>query len=218
MRRAHGFTLLELAVTMAIVVVVATIAYGVSRASYQNASLGSITFDLGARLSGLRFAALSEQEDYVFVVIDAPNASACRPTSPSSCGKWFLLRAPDAGFSLSGFLPGSPGQHATLIDSGDFPRRVKLHLSPSGSPPAPFSTIAFFGSDLTATVDGLKRFAIRFVRDGSVTGEKSGSASGPWAGYAFALTTDQHGETAAAERKGVVVAFPAGVVRTFAIH
>ena len=75
-----------------------------------------------------------------------------------------------------------------------------------------------FNSELTATVSGLRRFGLRFARDGSVTGEKAGAASGPWPGYAFALTTDQYGQETAADRKGVVIAFPAGVVRTFSLQ
>ncbi len=44
-----------------------------------------------------------------------------------------------------------------------------------------------------------------------------GSATGPWTGYAFALTTDLQGQSGAADRKGIVVAFPAGVARAYAV-
>jgi prepilin-type N-terminal cleavage/methylation domain-containing protein len=215
-RRTHGFTLLELAVTIAIATTLAALAYSYSRASQRNASLGSVTFDLAGRLSGLKFSAVSEQEDYVLVVVDAAGA-ACTFTSPGNCGEFFVLKAPQSGFTLSGFDPDNPAANATVVDSGRL-RGIRLHPSPPGSPPAPFSTITFFHSDLTATVGGRRRFAIRFARDGSVTGEKAGSASGPWSGYAFALTTDQYGDNLAADRKGIVVAFPAGIVRTFSVR
>jgi prepilin-type N-terminal cleavage/methylation domain-containing protein len=216
-RRAKGFTLLELAVTIAIVGILAAMAYGISRAAVRNATLGSIAFDLSARLGGLKYSAITEQRDYLFVVLDAPDATACGVTSPSSCGRWFLLRNPQS-FTITGFDPDHPGAHAEVVDRGELPQHVKFHPSPPGSPPPPFGSVPLFNSELTATVGGIRRFGIRFAGDGSVTGEKAGSASGPWPGYAFVLTTDQYGDTRAADRKGVVVAFPAGIVRTFSVQ
>lgn len=202
---------------IAILGILATMAYGFSRATYRNASLGSVAFDLSARLTGLKYSAITEQREYLFVVLDAPAPGACGVTSPSSCGRWFLLRDPQS-FTLAGFDPDSPGAHAEVIDRGELPPHIKFHPSPTGSPPPPFGSISLFDSELTATASGVRRFGVRFARDGSVTGEKAGSASGPWPGYAFALTTDQYGEYAAADSKGVVIAFPAGVVRTFAVQ
>jgi hypothetical protein len=202
---------------VAILGILSAITYGVSRAAFRNASLGSTTFELSARLLGLKATAIAEQTDHLFVVIDAPDAAACSWTAPAKCGRYFVLRNPSSTFTLATFDPSAPGALAEYVDSDYLPAGVRFHPNPPGAPPPPFAGVPMFSSELTVT-SAPRRFAIRFVRDGTVTGEKAGSATGPWAGYAFALTTTQLDETRAADRKGIVVAFPAGIVRTFSVQ
>lgn len=209
MRRPFGYTLLELAVTLAVIAILATVAYSTSRAAFWNANLGSTAFEMVARLSSLKASAITEQEDYLFVVVDAPDALACNVLG-TGCGKYYVLKAPTPSYTLA-----SPTSNATLVEEGAFPRAVALY-TPSASPPPPFTLIPYYSSELTSS--GAKRFAIRFARDGSVTGVPAGGATGPWTGYAFALgpVADPSKPLGpAADRKGIVVAFPSGVTRTF---
>jgi prepilin-type N-terminal cleavage/methylation domain-containing protein len=209
-RDTRGFTLIELAVTIAILGILAAAAYGLSRSSYRNANLSSTVFEMSSLLSGLKASAISEQQDYLFVVVDASDADHCNALG-TGCGQYLVLSAPTSSFSLASFNPSSVS-NATFVDRGYFPRGVSLY-TPSGAPPAPFGAVTYFPTDLTKSGPP-KTFAIRFVRDGTVTGEPSGSATGPWPGFAFGLT----GNVVAPDRKAVVVAFPSGVARTYSVQ
>lgn len=213
MRRTQGFTLLELAVTIALIGILATVAYGVSRASYRNANLGSTVFEMAALLGGLKTSAITEQQEYLFIVTDATDAAGCNALG-TGCGEYVVARAPSAPYTLANVR-----SLATVIERGYFPRDVIL-VTPSGTPPPPLASVPYYATQLTTSA-APTRFAIRFLRDGTVTGVSSGAA-GPWPGYAFALGPNDVANPTralgrAGDRKAIAVAFPSGVVRTYSV-
>jgi hypothetical protein len=68
---------------------------------------------------------------------------------------------------------------------------------------------------LTATCGGARCAAFRFEVDGEVRGETPDATLVRKPGHIFALATDLEGETSAAERRAVLVAFPSGIVNSF---
>jgi prepilin-type N-terminal cleavage/methylation domain-containing protein len=212
MRRSRGFTLIELMVVVAIVGVLAAMGMVVYRMAQRNANLGSATFELAMKLSGLKAQAISDQKDYLLVLVDGTDPAACGALVRAPCTRYFILRDPNASWTLAAFSPAASATNAEYVDEVAMPASVRLDPSATGAPPAPFAAIPLFDPDLTATVSSKRRFAFRFARDGSVSAE--GATGKP--GYAFALTTET--DSPAADRRGMVVAFPAGIVRTFALN
>lgn len=217
MSSRRGFTLIELVVVSAVVLILAYASYSSFRAARRNASVSSASWEVALRLQGLRAQALAEQRDLLAVVVDAPanDASDCRFTNEAGCARVFVLAEPD-GWTLDGFDPASPGNKATFVDSFSLPPNVRFHLPATGDHPgAPFDNVAVLDGDLTDTCPGDRRcFAIRFGRRGVVAGEFAGTTTPVLKpGYAIAFGSEMTEQTGAAEKKGFLVSFPTGIVR-----
>jgi prepilin-type N-terminal cleavage/methylation domain-containing protein len=215
MRRARGFTLIEMVIVLAVVGILATIAAVMIRYGSRNANLSSATYDFVMRLGGLRATAMSEGKDYLVVFADAPSSDAtnCGLFASDRCARYFVLANPTAAWSLASFNPATPATNAEIVRTETFPKGVHLDLASTFTAPAPFSALAVHDSDLKAACGSSQTcFAIRFTRLGSVEPEYAGTTRPAKVGYGFVLGTDLSG--GGGDRRGVAVAFPSGIVKT----
>lgn len=218
MRGARGLTLIEVAITLAVIAIVASAGYAIVRNARKNASVGAAAYEATIRLQGIRAKALSEGADYDVVVLDAKDndASGCGLLPSVSCTQLYVLRAVDpAAFSITSLAAGTI-TGATLDERLTFGNGIRFARMANGKNPAPpFDAVAMFDPDLTGTASGRAWFAVRFTAGGDVRPVVyGGTAPDGKAGYAFVLGNDLS-DTAAGERKGVLVGFPAGIVRSF---
>jgi prepilin-type N-terminal cleavage/methylation domain-containing protein len=220
MRRNGGFTLLEVMITVAIIGIIAAGAYAYMRSASRNADLSAAASELSLLMSGLSSVALSEGRDQVLVFTDAAgnDASECRWTNLSACSRYFHLDDVDATWTLASFDAANPSHNADLVNAWTMPRGVRLDLSSTAAPPAPFSNIAPLDSDYTATCAGNRRcFAIRFTSAGDARPEP---ASTPPTldppGYA-AVLVGAMGRSGGGDRRAVLVTSPSGIVKSFSV-
>ncbi len=217
MRRSRGFTLIEMAVVIGIIAVLAAVAVGVMRAAQRNATLGSATFEFVQRLRGLRFTAMRDNQDYVFVFANSVSADAsdCR-FGNDRCARWWILKAPPS-WGIAGFNPSSlTSGGAEYVDTGAMPRGVYLDAGRAFTAPAPFTGATLADTNLTTTCASRACFAIRFAGNGEVLPVRVvPTSTTSIVGYAFAFSSTLANETRAAESRVVLVSFPAGLVKVF---
>jgi prepilin-type N-terminal cleavage/methylation domain-containing protein len=122
----RGFTLLEMAVAMAIFTVLAGISFAALGGMKKRASYSNATTELAMAVKRMRAEAMGRGVSTVFVV--------------DTVGKrWWGLVAPDAGFDLATFSPTAPGK---VLVSGTLPSDVSF--GPTTNLPAlsaPFSAV-----------------------------------------------------------------------------
>jgi prepilin-type N-terminal cleavage/methylation domain-containing protein len=213
--RPHGFTLIELAVVVAIMAITAAFAVSYARAGLLNANVSTAAHELSVRIAGLRDTAMSEGADHLLVVVDAKDndATGCRFGALDSCVRAFVLREPAAAWALSDFDPDDPAEDASYVEALAFGRGVAFDLVSSPSRPAPFASVPLRDPELTSTCPtNRKCFAVRFRTNGEIVPEYSGSSRPRKQGYAFALGSTSDGN----DRRAMIVSFPTGIVKTVA--
>lgn len=225
-RKQRGFSLIELVVTVAIMGVLATAAFAISRAEKRNVQLRQATSELALRITGLRSRAMSDGADFVLVVVDAPgnDASRCGTFSTSSCSQAFILAAPQPGWTLGAFDPDHPAagvagtEQSPAAESEPLPPGARFHVSSSYSaPPAPFDSVKTFDDRFVGECAGRTCFAVRFTMSGGAYPVRPDGSPPPHAtGFAFVFATDAALEGAGGDHRGVVVGFPTGVAKTWA--
>ncbi|GAO02299.1 prepilin-type N-terminal cleavage/methylation domain-containing protein [Anaeromyxobacter sp. PSR-1] len=209
-RNPRGFTLLELVIVVAVVAILAAVAGSRFVAAQRNASSASAAFDLGMRLQALKTEALNEQQDVLAVLVNADDltGSGCGLLAQASCVRLFILKRPEAGWTLAGFDPASPATAAQVEDVVTLPRWQAFDLGQAGtSSEAPFEQVKVFDPSVAAG----GRVAIRFGADGEVRPVYAGASRPRLSGVAVAITTSA--ELNAGQRRRLVVSFPTGIVK-----
>lgn len=205
--RATGFTLIELMVVIALVAIMAGLAYSYSLAGFRNANVDGAMDEIAAKLAGMRAAALDGNER-LFVYVDASSASAGRALT-------FTLSSPAPTWTLAAFDPASPQAGANVEDQTRLPPFVQLITSVTGAAPRPLQAVSFLPSTMTGTCGTATCFAIRFRANGIVRGELPAGGDAALPGFGFVLGNDLDTQTSAAKRRAVVVGFPTGVVKAY---
>jgi prepilin-type N-terminal cleavage/methylation domain-containing protein len=218
MSSRRGFTLIELVIVSAVILILALTSYSGFRAARRNSSVSAASWEVALRVQGLRAQAMSEQRDLLAVVVDAPanDASGCGITNEAGCARVFVLAEPAPTWALASFDPATPAVDASYVDSFALPPNVRFHVPAAGGHTgAPFDNVTILDGDLTQNCPGDRRcFAIRFGPRGVVSGEFAGGVSPvPKPGYAIAFGSELTDLTHGADRKGFLVSFPAGIVR-----
>lgn len=236
--RQHGFTMIEIAVVLAIVAILAAAAYPIFRAATRNASVVATATELQMRLEGLPYKAMSDQRDYLFVVADTPNndSAQCGSLANAGCVRVFVLRNPASTWTLASFNVSSPANGAEVVDELRLGKGIHFYLPTATTnplpppfdqvaPPLPDGTpsIKTFDAELTPTCAGARRcLAFRFRPGGAVELEPPDRSAPPpdlaaKNGHAFALGSDMDDQTRGADQRAVLVAVPSGLVRAYGV-
>jgi prepilin-type N-terminal cleavage/methylation domain-containing protein len=220
MRANRGFTLLELMVVVAVAAILAGLVVWQGRSARQGADLAGGAYALAIRIGELKGRALADGREYVLVVADSPDPNGCQHQR-TRCGRIVVLRNPVDGFSIAGFDPEPPIAGAEWFDDGGdefLPRNSRFDFGAIASawrPPAPFAAVLAWDGAIRATcAGGQDCFGLRFRPDGEILPLFPG-AEAQRAGFAFVLGPVDP-PSAAAERRGIFVSFPTGIVKTAA--
>jgi prepilin-type N-terminal cleavage/methylation domain-containing protein len=219
MRTNRGFTLLEVVVTLAVIAIASSVGYVGLRAATRNAGVSGAAYDATLRLQGLRAKALGDGVDLYAVLLDAKDndARGCGILASDSCTQLFVLKDVVAGFDVTQLAAGTIA-NAALVDRFDFAKGIRFAHSRDGVAAAPpFDTVTVFDPDLTKSAGSRTYCAFQFTRGGDVKPLFfGGTVPTGKAGYAFALGNELSDEPAG-EKKGVLVGFPSGIVRSLAL-
>lgn len=223
MKRLPGFTLIEMAIVMAVAAALAVVTGATLVHAQRNAGAGATAYEISLRFQGLKTRALQEQRDYaaVFINPDQDDGSNCRSGSAVNCTRMIVLSAPPGNWTLDGFDPRTPG--LVIDDDVWFDRPIVLDTGAAGAAAAaPFATITQLPTPMQAGCKAsptvtTKCYAIRFGADGTVGPIYPGAApASPPDGISLGITTDAQRQLLRSHRRAVLITFPTGIIRTYA--
>jgi prepilin-type N-terminal cleavage/methylation domain-containing protein len=203
--RTRGFTLTEMAVVVAIVGIVAALAYDSLERHLPRAHIANTATELQSLLHGARQTALAGGRDVLVMVF--PNCP-----NPEGTGRVVVYQNGDPAFFTDAGTPNFAGYDCTVLAAGaasevlstlDFPRSVRVGpangLGLSRRLAAPYDRIdvtrdcAFCNGDGTS-----RRGAIRFDSRGRAWfHDRNGAAMAAPAGSSFSITSAEIGGTRA---------------------
>ena len=172
-RHERGFTLIEAAVVMAIIAVLAGIGFFVARSGKANANMASAAYELAIRLTGQRAEALADGLDRVVVLVDAPGTtrraaapSTAPPASATSCSG---IRPPP-GRSTGSTRPARRSTPRSWSSARCRPGSGSTFAARSALAGRPFQRVVILDPQLGGACGTPVRpcFAIRFTGDGDV--------------------------------------------------
>lgn len=214
--RARGFTLLEMMVVVAIIGLLAVILVPYGRSVNQASSFASATWELSLRAAALRARAIANNKDFLLLVVDTGDAAGCR-WDQRKCGKGIVFSAPTTDFAVNDFDPDPPYTTLSYEEEFQLPRNSQFDTGTAFAFPAPFASVTAMDPELLADCRGARKcFAIRYQLDGTVVPlAKSPPLTSTKGGFTFLLKPVE-AESAAAQRRALLVTFPTGIVKTAA--
>jgi prepilin-type N-terminal cleavage/methylation domain-containing protein len=216
-----GFTLIEAAIVMALLGLLAAGAASTFVWARSNASAGAAALEVLNRFHGLKTRALAEQRDYVAVLVNPLGdvSTGCRVGSADTCARFVVVKdvAPGwtpAGFDPSGAIDGGTVDDVVYVDWG-----IVLDTGAIGrAAPAPFLGIAQLPPSMRFECHGgVTCYAIRFSGSGEVTPIET-AAGAALTGVAFGFTSDVAREKLHSERRAALITFPTGITQTYQYH
>ncbi|GEJ55659.1 pilus assembly FimT family protein [Anaeromyxobacter diazotrophicus] len=218
-RRQRGFTLIEVAVVLAIAAAMVTMGYPLVHRTRPRVELAGLGTQLHALVHRARQEALARGKDVAVIFYPAA-------TTSSGTGR-ILVIADEAGGFMGGAAPAGnldycttlPNLHGDTLDAIDLPRGVTLSAParaqafpfPYNLAPAPANGCSF----CTGTVPsgGGARGALRFdARGRAAFFADCGVASALPNGGSVALTNSELGGSR------VLTVLPSGAIRTFSVE
>lgn len=224
----RGFTVVELAVTVAILGVVAALAYASFSRQRPRANLASATAELQAIVQGARQSALASGHDVAVMVFPAfvnPNGTTGRVIVYEDAFFDFFNDGAVGGVRFATYDPAvlafgsAGGRQSAILATFDLPREVRV--GPAGGMgatpiPAPFAgavvNVACSFCDAAGTI---RRGAIRFDPRGQATFYDSASPNVATplpvtGGASLSLEAAEN-----AERRTLLITSPSGALRVF---